>query len=542
MSTATRGGDVDERGLVARHLGDHERARRRIRRGSSAAGRAAPHRCCPAATASRPAAASRCAVSRVTVDLPLLPVTAIVRGALLGEVELGAVGHRTPRASSASTSGRYRLTPGERTTTSASATPGAAGRTGTAPRPAAAHAASACAGGSVSATATTSAAPASTRGPRRRPALPADPPDGDPPPGEVGPSHRAADPVRSGSAAASDRLERRLRVRRAARARRRRRGPPQISAVPRLGTGRAQLAEQPGDERAAGPVAVAGREHEGDLRLLDLADALERLETGEAEQLAVALELGLVVEQVRAEDRREPLAGQERREREEDEPALGAVPAPPLDAPALVEPERRVAAGEHGQVGVEAGEDRRDPQLRERPQQRVVGDLGRRAAERGPEPALGGQALAVLVVDGQAVRPEARRVGGALVGEDHLVGPEDDRLGDRDEADDRGHRHVTVERARPVELAELRVQRAPGDDERQAGRLGAVPGGAVAADAERQHVPAGAAQRLQADARVLAPTDGDERSPPRARRPATGAGTVARQRPRTPAGSRGRRR
>ena len=53
------------------------------------------------------AAPSRWAVSRVTVDLPLLPVTATVRAALLGEEELGAAGHRNARASSsATTSGR----------------------------------------------------------------------------------------------------------------------------------------------------------------------------------------------------------------------------------------------------------------------------------------------------------------------------------------------------------------------------------------------------------------------------------------------------
>src|SRR3954449_8821769 len=107
--------------------------------------------------------------------------------------------------------------------------------------------------------------------------------------------------------------------------------------IARLEARGAEVAEQLGDDRAARPVAVPRREHEGDLRLLDLADALERLEPREAEELAEALELGLVVQQVDAEDRLESLTGQERCEREEDEPALGAMPAPPLDAPALVE-------------------------------------------------------------------------------------------------------------------------------------------------------------------------------------------------------------
>src|SRR4051812_26828209 len=169
----------------------------------------------PAATAWRPAAVSRSAVSRVTVDLPLLPVTATVRAPCSARYSWVPLVTWTPRVSSATTSGRYRLTPGESTTTSPSQADPAA-TTGTSAAPAARTGT----GGSPAPLAAASGGPGRRgarggprredwdrrfavhdgddvggagvhRRPRGRPALPADAPDGDPAAREVPSSHGA---------------------------------------------------------------------------------------------------------------------------------------------------------------------------------------------------------------------------------------------------------------------------------------------------------------------------------------------------------------
>ena len=97
--------EMSRRRLVARHLGHHERPGRGVR---GQVGQEVEQRVpmLPAATTGTPSAPSRCAVSRATVDLPLLPVTAIVRAPCVGEEICVPVVTRTPRACSARTSGR----------------------------------------------------------------------------------------------------------------------------------------------------------------------------------------------------------------------------------------------------------------------------------------------------------------------------------------------------------------------------------------------------------------------------------------------------
>ena len=83
-------------------------------------------------------------------------------------------------------------------------------------------------------------------------------------------------------------------------------------------------------------------------------------------RLREARVLGVVVEHRRAEDRAQLCRRQERREDQEDEPALVAVAAPRARATGLVEPENAIAGGEHAVVARHPRERPGDRQLRGR--------------------------------------------------------------------------------------------------------------------------------------------------------------------------------
>ncbi len=151
---------------------------------------------------------------------------------------------------------------------------------------------------------------------------------------------------------------------------------------------RQHLGRQPSHDRVSAPALVAGQQpHRGE-RLLLLADALERLVAAAGGEQREALVLALVGQQVSAEDRRQVRGLAERREREEHEAALRAVPAPGGGAQRGVDPEDRVAAGEGAVVALHAGEGARDRELGGRPQHRELTltgalELGERRATAG---------------------------------------------------------------------------------------------------------------------------------------------------------------
>src|SRR5207237_3502256 len=149
--------------------------------------------------------------------------------------------------------------------------------------------------------------------------------------------------------------------------------------------------------------------------------AIERLVFPATQQLGEAVRLPRLVEQVAPEDPDHALGLHPRGQHQEDEAALGAVPAPPRAAARWIAAEDRVAAGEGLVVAVELREGARDRELGPWAQEREPLEAGRALREGGAEQTLELEPLAPLVVDLESAPDQVRLRGRALVGHRHRV-------------------------------------------------------------------------------------------------------------------------
>src|SRR5437899_2175830 len=279
----------------------------------------------PARVTRRPTRRRMWARSDAVVLLPFVPVmqTVVSRGSSANH-RLTSDVTATPRARADRTSSRYRLTPGDLTTTS---TPSSAA--GMRSRPKArvtSEARPAACAGSAASSRTVSGRSGSRRRRNRIAAWPSRPT----------PQTATRRPASS-----STRIEQpQVRVRHAVRV-----PHPEQRVV------RAQVATAAGEtahDRVVPPVRVLAevRHHRG--ALAHVAHAPERLVAPLATQLGEPVALRGVVEQVAPEDLEQRGPGHERRQRKEHEPALGTVPAPRPSPPGGRLLQRRLAAAAQG--------------------------------------------------------------------------------------------------------------------------------------------------------------------------------------------------
>jgi len=266
-------------------------------------------------------------------------------------------------------------------------------------------------------------------------------------------------------------------------------------------------------------------------RLGALAHALERLVILVFQQRIETGREIFIVQQVAAEDRQQTRLGQERRQREEHEMALRALPAPAVGRLGPQDLEVAVAAGECIEIRRELGERARHRQLRIRTQQRAVVEVGghmlmQPVAQQGFE----GVALAPLVVHQLAFvfqRGSGRRT---LVGEGYAVVAVQDGGRGKDRRIHRRHRDVAVPRTQSIELEQARRQLALDVERGQAGTLGASGDQRRIADPHRGRFATDGFDGFHRDQRILATADRHQRAMRQAERLGLGfRGTTARE-------------
>ena len=275
---------------------------------------------------------------------------------------------------------------------------------------------------------------------------------------------------------------------------------------------RCDLAREPRHDRVLAPLRAGGQRRHRRARFLALAHALERLVVAILQQCVVTGGLRRIVEQVAAEDADQARLGHERCKREEHEVALRADAAPAVHRPLAEQVEVAVATREMRVVVVGLRELARDRELAQRSQQRVVVEVGRdMAAQVGRERAFERPALGPLVVHLAGALDQAAVAGRTLVGEHHLVDAQHHRGERHDRGVHRGHRDMPVPGALAVVLEQLRRQLAADVERRQAGAFGAGLDQLRTADPGHRLLDAERTQRLDADQRILAAADRNQR-------------------------------
>ena len=190
-----------------------------------------------------------------------------------------------------------------------------------------------------------------------------------------------------------------------------------------------------------------------------------------------------------------------------------------------------VAARERRVVGLHAGERARNRQLRRGAQDREQSGASGRSRRAPRAAGARPQALAELVVDLDPVPDEVAARGRALVGHGHRVEAVQRGGQQRHAGDDRGDRHVAVERARAVQRRQAGVQAPAGQQVRQLGDGDRAGDRGGVADREQRELTRGAADRSRAPRRSPCP-----------RRPARAPACGGAARERAWAGGRARRR
>ena len=215
------------------------------------------------------------------------------------------------------------------------------------------------------------------------------------------------------------------------------------------------------DERVLPPFRpLRQREHRG-ARLASFADAFERLVFAVFEQRIESRRQRCIIEQVAAEDREQARLGHERRQREEHEVAFRTLPAPAIGGPFAADAEIAVAAGEHIVVQRAARKFARHGQFGPRPQQREIIQIGSNVRlcilTQAP---LEFQALAPLVIDLLAIVFQRRGGSRLFVGKNDRVVAVQDRRANQNRRVDRRDRNMAVPRAKPVVLEQFRRELA----------------------------------------------------------------------------------
>ncbi len=244
------------------------------------------------------------------------------------------------------------------------------------------------------------------------------------------------------------------------------------------------------------------------------ADALERLVVAIFHQCVERRRERRIVEQVASEDREQPRLGHERREREEHEVALRTLAAPAIGGTGPKDAEVPVAAGEDVVVARRAREALGNGELGQRPQQRAVVQVARDMRfQQRVKAFLECPALAPLVIDRLAVVFERRARGRAFVRECDRVEAVEHRRDREYRRVDCGDRNMAVVRALPVVFEQRRRDFAADVQGRQAGARGARGDQWRVANPDGGRGLVRGFQQLDADQRILAAADGNERAP-----------------------------